>query len=294
MTNNINGVGVALVTPFKSDGSIDFTTLSALVQFVSQSGVNYLVPLGTTAETPTLSKEERREILSCVKSANTKNLPLVVGVGGNNTAEIVRMLQTEDYSSVDAILSVTPYYNKPSQEGLFQHYKAVCEASPRPVILYNVPGRTGVNMTSETTLRLAHQVPNILGIKEASGSITQMAEIIRSRPEGFMVISGDDCLTLPLLSLGGDGVISVAANAFAPTFMEMYNAALEGDRTKAAELQIRMLPAVQALFEEGNPAGIKTALAVKGMIENNLRLPMVAGSSKLYTKMQELIKQDNL
>ncbi|MFI3331525.1 MAG: 4-hydroxy-tetrahydrodipicolinate synthase [Rikenellaceae bacterium] len=294
MQTNINGVGVALVTPFKSDDSIDFTALTALVEFVSEGGVNYLVPLGTTAETPTLSLEERRQILACVKAANKKSLPLVVGVGGNCTAEIVKMLKEEDYSGCDAILSVTPYYNKPSQEGLYQHYKAVCEASPLPVILYNVPGRTGVNMTSETTLRLANTVPNILGVKEASGSLTQMAEIIRSAPEGFMVISGDDCLTLPLKSLGGDGVISVAANAFAPVFMQMYNAAQQGDMATATALQLRMLPATQALFEEGNPVGIKAVLNIKGKMQNKLRLPLVSSSDKLYAKLEQLVKQDNL
>ena len=218
MKPNMKGVGVALVTPFTEDGAVDYVALTHLVEHVIAGGVDYLVVLGTTAETPTLSFEERQAVIRCVKEVNGGRLPIVLGAGGNCTADVVSYLRTGDFNGIDAVLSVTPYYNKPSQEGIYQHYKAVAEAAPCSVVLYNVPGRTGVNMLPSTVLRLAHDFPNIIAVKEASGSLSQAAYILKGRPSGFSVVSGDDNLTLPMVALGGSGVISVAANVFPEKF----------------------------------------------------------------------------
>lgn len=294
MKTNISGVGVALITPFTESKEVDYPALGRLVEYVSNNGVDYLVALGTTAETPTLTCDEKTEIVSFIKKHNKKSLPLVLGVGGNSTDEVIKKINEFDLTGIHSILSVTPYYNKPSQRGLFEHYKAVAEGSPRPIILYNVPGRTGVNMCAETTLRIAHQVPNVIGIKEACGAIGQFGHLLMGRPEGFLVISGDDNMALPLLSYGGDGVISVAANAFPEVFTQMIKAATDNRRQEAAALQMRLLEPIERLFDEGNPVGIKAALAVKGMITNTLRLPLVESSDKLYEKLTLLIKQHNL
>lgn len=297
MKTNIQGVGVALVTPFTEDDRVDFDALERLVDYVSDNGVDYLVALGTTAETPTLSSQERRNVVACVKARNQvrkEPLPIVIGVGGNNTAEVVRAIAETDLEGAAALLSVTPYYNKPSQNGLYEHYKVVAAESPVPVMLYNVPSRTGVNMTAETTLRIANSVPNVMGIKEACGSMSQMAHLLFGRPEGFNVISGDDNMALPLIAIGGDGVISVAANAFPKLFTQMIAAGFMGQRTVAAGLQMRLLHAIEALFLEGNPTGVKTALAVRGIVENRLRLPLVAGSDELRVKFETLIEKYNL
>lgn len=292
--SNLRGLGVALVTPFDANRQVDYNALGALVKHTIDGGVDYLVALGTTAETPTLSCEEKASIAECVKSHNTKKLPIVVGIGGNNTDEIIRSISKFDLNGVAAVLSVTPYYNKPSQRGMYEHYKAIAENSPVPIMLYNVPARTGVNMSAETTLKLAHTVDNICGVKEACGSVNQMAHILRDRPTGFIVTSGDDCMALPLISIGGDGVISVGANAFPKLFSQMINAGFKGDIATAAALQMRLLEATEALFEEGNPTGIKTALTAIGLIENNLRLPLVAGSEALMGKFKMLIAKYNL
>ncbi len=292
--DNLQGVGVALVTPFGSDGGVDYAALGRLVDYVIEGGVNYLVALGTTAETPTLSCDEKRAVFDFVRTRNAGRLPLVVGIGGNDTSKVVSDLKSWDFAGVEAVLSVTPYYNRPSQEGLYQHYKAVAAASPRPVILYNVPPRTGVNLTAETTLRLAREVPNLAGIKEACGDIVQIKEILSGRPAGFRVISGDDGMALPLIEAGGDGVISVAANAYPKQLAEMVGAALDGDKALASKLETTLTEPIEALFAEGNPTGIKTTLAVRGIAENRLRLPLVAGSDALRARIAALIETHKL
>lgn len=294
MKNNIKGVGVALVTPFSADGTVDYAALGTLVESVIAGGVDYLVALGTTAETPTLSVDEKREIARFVVRQNNGRLPLVVGIGGNNTAEVTAQIEAFDFTGYDYLLSVTPYYNKPSQQGLYAHYSAVAAASPRPVILYNVPGRTGVNMTAETTLKLAHGHNNIVAVKEASGNLSQASYILRDRPEGFLVLSGDDNQALPLIALGGDGIISVAANAFPRQFCRMVKAACSGNMTVASTLHLQMMEGVDALFEEGNPTGIKAALAVQGMIQNHLRLPLIPAGDRLVERIRGLIAQYKL
>ncbi len=294
MTNRLQGTGVALITPFDNHRAIDFSALEKLIEHVIAGGADYLVALGTTAETPTLSCAEKEELTAFIHSRNAGRLPLVLGVGGNNTAEVVRQLEKIDPSGIEAVLSVTPYYNRPTQEGLYQHYKAVAEASPVPVILYNVPPRTGVNLSAETTLRLAREVENIAAVKEASGSLSQMAYILRDRPKDFLVISGDDNMALPLIALGGDGVISVAANAFPEPVCRMVRLCLEGDFARASELQLQLLECIESLFCEGNPAGIKAALAVRGLIENVLRLPLVPCSDGHCARIEALIRQHKL
>lgn len=294
MKTNIKGVGVALITPFKDSGEIDFEALERLLNRVISGGADYLVVLGTTAETPTLSAEERIAVTKFVIEKNNGKLPIVLGIGGNCTVDVVRSIQTTDLEGVDAILSVTPYYNKPSQEGIYQHYKTIAEASPRPIVMYNVPGRTGVNMAAATTLRLAHECKNIIAVKEASGNIAQAAYILRDRPEGFYVISGDDNLTLPMMAMGGDGVISVAVNAYPEKFCRMVHALQQGDVKIAAPLHLEMMEATDALFAEGNPVGVKAALTYYGVIRNNLRLPLVASSAALDARLKNLIERYDL
>ncbi|MDR3329467.1 MAG: 4-hydroxy-tetrahydrodipicolinate synthase [Prevotellaceae bacterium] len=286
MANKVAGAGVALATPFSADGSIDYAALAKLVGFVADNGVDFLVALGTTAETPTLAEEEKAQVLACIKAGNTRRLPLVVGLGGNSTAELVKKIAHFDFEGVDMLLSVTPYYNKPSQSGLFEHYKAVAEASPVPVMLYNVPGRTGVNLTAETTLRLAHEVKNVAGTKEASGSLPQIGCILRDMPEGFTVMAGDDGLALPLMAIGAQGVISVAANAFPRQISDMVRLATEQRYAEAAKIHRDMIAPIEALFAEGNPVGVKAALALRGIAANVLRLPLVPASDKLMEKMR--------
>lgn len=289
---------MALVTPFDAKGRrVDYAALTKLVNFVADNGVNFLVALGTTAETPTLSDGERKEVLTCIKSSNAKNLPIALGLGGNNTANVVEKIRRTDFGGVDALLSVAPYYNKPSQQGLYEHYKAVAAASPAPVLLYNVPGRTGVNISAETTLRLAHEVKNIMGIKEASGNLSQISRILRDRPQNFVVLSGDDALTLPLMAVGANGVISVAANAFPKQVAGMVNLAGAQKYDEAAKIHMAMTPMVEALFAEGNPTGVKAALSLLGIAANVLRLPLIPATENLVAsiaqKMDEL-KNENL
>ena len=294
MKNNIQGVGVALVTPFDERGGVDYVSLGRLVDYVTENGADFLVALGTTAETPTLSAGEKSDILAFVRERNRKGLPLIVGIGGYDTAGVIRQIGETDLSGVDAVLSATPYYNKPSQQGLFEHYRAIAGESPVPILLYNVPSRTGVNLKAETTLRLASEVKNLLGVKEACGSLSQMSYLLRDRPEGFRVFSGDDNMALPLIALGGDGVISVAANVFPAVFIRMVRAAFAGDRTTASSLQLRLFEAVEVLFAEGNPTGVKAALAVRGMAENRLRLPLVPGSDALLERLRMLMDRYGL
>ncbi|WP_436416015.1 4-hydroxy-tetrahydrodipicolinate synthase [Petrimonas sp.] len=285
---NLKGIGVALITPFKKDKSVDFDALGRLVDYQIDGGIDYLVALGTTAETPTLTRDERTEVVRFIIEKNNNRLPIVVGVGSNNTAEIVHELKVSYFSNISAVLSVTPYYNKPNQEGLFQHYRALSEVSPRPIILYNVPGRTGVNMEAETTLRLAKSCPNIVAIKEASGKMDQIRQIIDNRPEGFSVISGDDGIAFDLIKAGGEGVISVLGNALPKEFSEMIHHALAGDFNKAEAENARFVEAIKLLFKDGNPAGVKCMLSEMGYIENELRLPLVAACDE--TK-QEVIEE---
>jgi 4-hydroxy-tetrahydrodipicolinate synthase len=285
---NFRGLGVALITPFKEEGSVDFEALSRLLDFQLANGTDYIVALGTTAETPTLSGKEKVEIVRFIVEKVNGTIPVVMGVGGNNTACLVEELKTTDFTGVSAILSVTPYYNKPTQEGLFRHYCALAQASPLPLILYNVPGRTGVNMTAETTLRLARQCSNVIAVKEASGNLEQIKAIIDDAPEGFHVISGDDAVTTAVIELGGTGVISVFGNAFPKEIAWLVQNALAGNAANArSKMEEEFSRLFQLMFVEGNPAGVKCMLNLKGMIKNILRLPLVPVSEHLSRQIQE-------
>jgi len=294
INNKLTGMGVALITPFKTDESIDYDALTRLVEYQIKSGTDYLVVCGTTAETPTLTEQEKEDVTRFVVRCAAGRLPIVLGVGGNNTKAVVEKLTTTDFKGIDAILSVTPYYNKPSQEGLYQHYAAIAKNSPLPVILYNVPGRTGVNMSGETTLRLAKEFKNICAVKEASGNFAQIDEIIKNKPEDFMVISGDDGITFPLITLGAVGVISVIGNAFPSEFSRMVRLALEGDYKSARLIHRHFNELIQLLFVEGNPAGVKSMLAVMGFIDNTLRLPLVPNTIKTYEKIRVVLNELNI
>ncbi|MEG2479787.1 MAG: 4-hydroxy-tetrahydrodipicolinate synthase [Mucinivorans sp.] len=289
----ISGVGVALITPFDELMGIDYEALTRLIDSVTAAGVDFLVVLGTTGEPATLTKAEKRQVVAhCVAHSR---LPIVVGIGGNNTAQVIEDILDTDLTGVSAILSVAPYYNKPNQAGIYAHFAAIAQASPLPVILYNVPGRTGVNMNCCTILRLAHDFRGkIIAIKEASGNMSQVAYLLRGREEGFAVISGDDNTTLPLVALGGDGVISVSVNAFPEKFTKMVHAAIGGDFATARSLNMELYGATDMLFEEGNPVGVKAALACKGMITNKLRLPLVESSEQLNEKLAAEIKKYGL
>ena len=275
MKTRLKGMGVALITPFKEDGSVDYDALLRLVDYQLENGTDFLCVLGTTAETPTLTKEEKEKVKRTVIDRVGGRLPILLGVGSNSTQAVVDSVKNDDMTGVDALLVVVPYYNKPSQEGIYQHYKAVAEATKLPIVLYNVPGRTGVNMTAETTLRLANDFENIVAIKEASGNIAQMDEIIKNKPEGFDVVSGDDGITFPLITLGAVGVISVLGNAFPREFSRMTQLALEGDYANALPIHHQFAEMCNLLFVDGNPAGVKAMLSIMGMIENKLRLPLV-------------------
>lgn len=290
---NLRGMGVALITPFKKDKSVDYQALARLLDYQIKNGVDYLVVLGTTAETPALSPEERRDIKQFVADHVGGRVPLVVGCGGNCTADVVKEAERVDSSQFDAILSVVPYYNKPSQEGIYQHYSAIAKASPVPVILYNVPGRTGVNMTADTILRLAADHPGIVAIKEASGNINQMDDIIKHKSDSFSVISGDDGITFPLITLGAIGVISVIGNAFPKEFAKMTRLALEGDFDAARMIHHRFTDLFSLLFVDGNPAGVKCLLHAMGFIENELRLPLVPTRITTYEKIRKVLDSLN-
>lgn len=279
--NRFRGLGVALITPFKSDGSIDIDALDRLVEYQLKGGADFLCIMGTTAETPTLTAEEKAMLKTHLVERVAGRVPLLMGCGGNSTASVMRDLQTTDWTGIDGVLSVCPYYNKPSQEGLYQHFKAIAKASPIPVVLYNVPGRTGVNMTAETTLRLAREFDNIVAIKEASGNITQMDDIIKNKPARFDVISGDDGITFPLITLGAVGVISVIGNALPAEFSRMVRLALRGEYSSARQIHHKFTELFKLLFVDGNPAGVKAMLSEMGMIENILRLPLVP--TRLHT-----------
>ena len=273
--NVFRGMGVALITPFKKNGDVDFEALLRLVESLVSNGADFLCVLGTTAETPTLTSEEKEQIKRAVVKQVNGRIPLLLGCGGNNTQAVINSLKNDNLSGYSGILSVCPMYNKPSQEGLYQHFKAIAEASPLPVVLYNVPGRTGVNMTAETTLRLARNCSNIVAIKEASGNITQMDDIIKNKPDNFDVISGDDGITFPLITLGAVGVISVIGNALPKEFSRMVRLALNGDYKNALTIHHRFTELFSLLFVDGNPAGVKAMLNLMGACENVLRLPLV-------------------
>lgn len=283
------GLGVALITPFHADKSIDYEALGRLIDFNIDSRVDFLVVLGTTGETPALFPEEKAAIREFAIRRTAGRVPLVLGLGGNNTAGIVRELHETDLAGFDAILSVVPYYNKPSQEGIYQHYKAIAEASPLPVLLYNVPGRTGVNMTAATTLRLARDFDNIIGVKEASGNFSQIEEIIKNKPADFRVISGDDSITFPLMTLGAKGVISVIGNAFPEEFGQMVRLCLRGDFAGALPIHFHFTELFNLLFVDGNPAGVKCTLNALGLCENELRLPLVPTRLSTNEKIHELV-----
>lgn len=283
-------MGVALVTPFKADKTIDYDSLARILEYQIKNGTDYMVVLGTTAETPTLSADEKADLRQYIAERVAGRIPMVLGLGGNNTMELVDQLRTLDLSAFSAILSVVPYYNKPSQEGIFQHYSALANASPLPIILYNVPGRTGVNMNPDTVLRLAQTFPDkIIGIKEASGNIQQAEEIIKNKPADFMVISGDDAMTYPMIAMGAVGVISVIGNAFPAEFSRMVRLALHGQRQQALDIHHRFTDMFRLLFVDGNPAGVKCVLNAMGMIENELRLPLVPTRLTTLHEIQEVL-----
>ncbi|MBC8601318.1 4-hydroxy-tetrahydrodipicolinate synthase [Parabacteroides acidifaciens] len=288
---NLKGMGVALITPFKEDESVDYEALGRLVDYQLQNGTDYLVVLGTTAETPTLTEEEKKNIVDLVVTKVSGRIPIVLGLGGNCTRSIVEKLKNDNFDGIDAILSVVPYYNKPSQEGIYQHYKAIAEATTLPIVLYNVPGRTGVNMTAETTLRIAREFKNVIAVKEASGNITQMDDIIKNKPANFSVISGDDGITFPLITLGAVGVISVIGNAFPREFSRMVRLALAGDYNSARTIHHSFTELFNLLFVDGNPAGAKSMLNAMGFIENKLRLPLVPTRITTFEKIRDVLNQ---
>jgi 4-hydroxy-tetrahydrodipicolinate synthase len=291
---NLKGMGVALITPFKANGDVDYMALSRLVDYQLQNGSDYLVVLGTTAETPTLTLNEQQAIIHLIVQKVNGQIPLVLGVGGNNTQAVVEKLKSDNFSGIDAILSVVPYYNKPSQEGIYQHYKHIAQATSLPIVLYNIPGRSGVNMTAETTLRLAREFDNIAAIKEASGNMTQIGDIIKNKPRDFQVISGDDGITFPLITFGAVGVISVIGNAFPKEFSRMVRLALSGDYTNALTIHHSFTELFELLFIDGNPAGVKSMLNMMGYIENELRLPLVPTRITTYEKIREVLRELNI
>ena len=287
----LKGMGVALITPFTQDGNVDFDALTRIVDFQLKNNADFLCILGTTAETPTLTADEKRRIKETVVERVNGKVPILMGVGGNNTRAVAHELATENLRGVDAILSVVPYYNKPSQEGLYQHYKTLAQTTELPLVLYNVPGRTGVNMTAETTLRIAHDFPNVVAIKEASGNISQMDDIIKRKPKDFDVISGDDGITFPLITLGAVGVISVIGNAFPREFGRMVHLALQGDYANALGIHHKFSELFKLLFVDGNPAGVKAIMSAMGLVENVLRLPLVPTRLTTYEAIRKILNE---
>ena len=287
---NIKGTGVAMITPFDKQGNVDFTSFGKLINHLIDGGVDYLLCLGTTSEYPTLTEKEMLAIKDFTLETVNNRVPIVLGVGGNNTRDVINHITRDNFQGFSAILSVAPYYNKPTQKGLYTHFRNVASSCPLPVIIYNVPGRTGSNLSAETTLQLAEDCENIIGIKEASGNMSQCMEIIRNKPKGFELTSGEDALTLPLITCGAKGVVSVTANAFPKQVSDMVNLALKDNCKKAAALHNALLPFTKAIFEEGNPCGIKAALDIMDIAQNNVRLPLVKVSKQLYNKIASIIK----
>lgn len=284
------GTGVALITPFKEDLTVDFDALVKLVNFNIDNGINYLVINGTTAESATISKEEKLRIIALIVKTNADRVPLVLGIGGNNTLEVIKEIQATDLSNIDGILSVVPYYNKPTQEGFYQHFKALAEVSDVPIILYNVPGRTAKNMSAVTTIRLANDFENIVGIKEAGNNMQQYLELLKNKPTDFLIISGDDDLALGITLAGGSGVISVIGQAYPKEFSTLINCGLEGENKEGYTIHFKMMAIIDAIFEENNPAGIKTVLQALEICVNTVRLPLVKASSQLEEKIVRFVK----
>lgn len=291
LRKTLQGTGVALVTPFTANFKVDFNSLGKVIDAMINGGIEYVITLGTTGETPTLDKQEKLDIVNYTFEKVAGRVPVVVGIGGNNTSELINDLHHFPLDKAIAVLSASPNYNKPSQEGIFQHYKSLAQESPKPIILYNVPGRTGRNMTAATTLRLAHEIQNIAGMKEASGDILQGMQILRDRPKDFLVVSGDDALALPQLACGMDGVISVAANAFPKEFSEMVRLCLKNNFPAAKVINDALLDAYDLMFSENNPAGVKAFMAEQGLLTNSLRLPVVPLSAGLHTKVKAYLKK---
>ncbi|MGZ0017902.1 4-hydroxy-tetrahydrodipicolinate synthase [Yeosuana sp. AK3] len=289
MSSKFLGTGVALVTPFKSDLSIDHDALTNIVNFNVENGTDYLVVCGTTGESVTITKQEKKDIIATIKKANNGRLPMVLGIGGNNTAQVIKEIKDTDLSSFDAILSVAPYYSKPTQEGLYQHFKAISEASPLDIILYNVPGRTSKNMEPETTLRLANDFKNVIAVKEAGNNVSQYLKLLKDKPEDFLVISGDDDLALGIVLAGGAGVISVIGQAIPKEFSEMIRLGLKGDAKNSYAIHYRLMDVIGYIFEENNPAGIKAVFQALGLCQDTVRLPLVPASNKLKEKIKNFI-----
>lgn len=289
MKKLFRGTGVALITPFHKYGTIDFGSLEKIIEHTISGGVDYLVVLGTTGESVTLSKDEKHAVTDFVIETSGGRVPIVLGIGGNNTQEIINTIKSTHFDGIDGILSVCPYYNKPRQKGLYYHYKTIASVSPVPVILYNVPGRTGANIEPETTLQLAREFRNIVAIKEASGDFSQIMRILRDKPDDFMVISGDDAITLPLMSLGAEGVISVVANAFPAEFSRVVNLCLDDNFIEARKIHYDLLEIIETLFEDGSPGGVKAALQILDIAQNNLRLPVVKVNKSVYIQLSNLI-----
>lgn len=285
------GTGVALVTPFKKDNSVDFDGLKRLVNFQIDNGIDYLVVMGSTGEPATLSKEEKQNIINTVVETNNGQLPLVIGIGGNNTQAVINEIEQTDLSAFDAILSVSPYYNKPSQEGIYQHFKAIAEVSSKPIIIYNVPSRTGVNMLPKTVIRLATDCANIIGVKEACGSMDQALRLVQNKPEDFLVISGDDMVALPMTLTGGAGVISVLGQGIPSDFSKIIKLALEGKTKEASSLHYKLMDSIDYIFEEGNPTGIKALLNKRSICESYVRLPLMEASNELKEKISTFIDE---
>jgi 4-hydroxy-tetrahydrodipicolinate synthase len=293
MSFDFKGTGVAIITPFHDYGTIDFSSFERIINHVINNNVDYVVTLGTTGESPTISNDEKMAVVDFVAETVNKRVPVMFGLGGNNTQEIINTIKSVSFDGVDAVLSVCPYYNKPGQQGIYDHYKAVSGACPVPVVLYNVPGRTSCNISAETTLRLAKDFSNIVAIKEASGNFVQIMEIIRRKPKDFIVISGDDALTFPLMTLGAQGVISVVANAFPAQFSEMVRLLRKGKIKKARNIHYSLIDIMNALFEDGSPGGIKATLEIMGLCTNSLRLPLSPVRPETYNKLKDLVKNYN-
>lgn len=294
MITDITGTGVAIVTPFLSNGEVDYISLTKLLNNIIDNEIDFVVGLGTTSEAVTLTTNEKKEVMQYVIDVVNDRVPIVMGIGGNNTMAVVNEIKNASFKGISGILSVAPYYNKPNQRGLYEHFKAIASICPVPVILYNVPGRTSSNIAAETTLKLAHDFTNIIAVKEASGDLAQVMEIIKKKPNGFSLLSGDDALTFPMITLGAEGVISVVANAFPSEFSKMVNHARKYEIEKAREIHYSLMEIIDLLFADGNPAGIKAALEIKDIIRNNLRLPMVPVTDDLYLNLSQAIENYNI
>lgn len=291
LRNKLKGTGVAIVTPFTASGAIDFPSFEKVLEHTLQGGVEYIVLMGTTGESATLSKPEKKSLLDFTIEKLNRRVPLILGIGGNNTSEVVLAIHGTSFKGVDGVLSVSPYYNKPSQEGIYQHFKILAESCPVPVILYTVPGRTGSNISASTTLRLAHDIKTIIGIKEASGNLDQIGAVLKDRPDGFLVISGDDGLTLPLLAMGADGVISVVANVCPKEFSEMVRLGLQGNFEEARKIHFKLIDLIHGIFMDGSPGGVKAAMQLRQLCDNYLRLPLVPVNMETYKLIQKLITE---